>query len=439
MLGCDENENYEPKEVSMLSYKKSPHFCHLVMVLTVILPVTASADAEDYNFPREPGTTENGYPFPLTGKPITKTPVIVKTEGATLKKYPEYYIPGQERLAEDEMRITSCGSYGPAPLRIGQQASCLLVQLGNGEIFIFDVGSGTVANLFALGVHPANLDRVFATHLHLDHVGGIFGLFDAMGWARNTPLHIWGSSGYTEELGVTAFAQNVRKASEWHVQSKQHVLPSGGSKIIPHEFDYGKFSPDNPRQLIYDENGVKIYAFPVIHVIYGSVGYRLEWNGLSFAYTADSAPSTFEAEQSKGADVFIHEVMVSPEEFAEKNYVPVDHARLIMNEHTTPNELGAIFDIAKPRLGVGMHFSVGDELIDPLFERWRTTYEGPLLLIQDLTTINVTAEQIVIRQTKADLLAWPPAPEATDEESEIIGPSDAQRPDWLTATRLKLE
>ena len=90
------------------------------------------------------------------------------------------------------------------------------------------------------------------------------------------------------------------------------------------------------------------------------------------------APSTFEAEQAKGADVFIHEVMVTPEEFAEKNYVPVEHARLIMNEHTMPDELGAVFSIAKPRLGVGMHFSVGDSLIDPLFERWRTTYDGPI-------------------------------------------------------------
>ena len=143
------------------------------------------------------------------------------------------------------------------------------------------------------------------------------------------------------------------------------------------------------------------------------------------------APSTFEAEQAKGADVFIHEVMVTPEEFAEKNYVPVEHARLIMNEHTMPDELGAVFSIAKPRLGVGMHFSVGDSLIDPLFERWRTTYDGPLLLIQDLTTINVTPEQIVIRQTKADLLAWPPPPEGKDEKSEIVGPSKAQRPELV--------
>ncbi len=337
------------------------------LTLTLILPFTASAGGpEDYRFPREPGTTEGGYPLPLTGKPITKTPVIAKTQGASLKKYPEHYIPGQESLAENEMRITACGSFGPAPLRIGQGASCLLVQLGNGDIFIFDVGSGTVGNLFALGVHPADLDRLFVTHLHLDHVGGIFPLFDAMGWARNTPLHVWGSSGHTPDLGTAAFTENVRKAAEWHVQSKQHVLPTGGTKIIPHEYDARQFSPEQPRQLVYDEGGVKIYAFPVIHVIFGAMGYRLEWNGLSLAYTADSQPSTFEAEQAKGADVFIHEIMPSGEEFAEKNHMPIEHGQAVMSEHTTSAELGRVFEIAKPRLGVGMHFPLDDELIDPL-------------------------------------------------------------------------
>lgn len=71
------------------------------IVLSLILPALASAGPEDYRFPREPGFTEDGYPFPLTGIPITKTPVIVKTEGASLEEYPEHYIPGQERLAED--------------------------------------------------------------------------------------------------------------------------------------------------------------------------------------------------------------------------------------------------------------------------------------------------------------------------------------------------
>jgi ribonuclease Z len=339
------------------------------------------------------------------------------------------------------MRITACGSWGPAPLRIGQGASCLLVELGNDDVFIFDVGGGTVGNLFALGVHPARLDKVFITHFHLDHVGGIFPLFDAMGWARNTPLHVWGSSGYTPELGITAFTQNIREASEWHIQNKQSILPMGGMTIVPHEVDISKFSPEHPRELAYDENGVKIYAFPVIHALAGSMGYRLEWNGLTLVYTADSQPSTFEAEQGKGADVFIHEIFPSAEEFAHYNHMPIEAAYGVMEEHTTPAELGRVYTIAKPRLGVGMHFTLDDDLIDPLFQRWRTTYDGPVLLMQDLTTINVTSDYIVVRQTKADLLAWPaPPPELPEGLDMSTGePSKAQRPSWLTETRLPME
>jgi ribonuclease Z len=128
---------------SMGRCKRMRDWCLFGLALMVVLPSMASAAGpEDYRFPREPGTTKDGYSLPLSGKPITKTPVIVDTPGAAVKKYPEHYIPGKETLAENEMRITACGSWGPAPMRIGQGASCLLVQLGNGDSFIFDIGGG---------------------------------------------------------------------------------------------------------------------------------------------------------------------------------------------------------------------------------------------------------------------------------------------------------
>ncbi len=153
--------------------------------------MASAGNPEDYRFPREPGTTKDGYPLPLTGKPITKTPVLAKVPDAAAKKYPEYYVPGKETLAEDEMRITACGTWRPAPMRIGQGASCLLVQLGNGDSFVFDIGGGTVGNLFALGVHPAELDKVFITHFYLDHIGGIFALFDAMPFSLRKWVRQW--------------------------------------------------------------------------------------------------------------------------------------------------------------------------------------------------------------------------------------------------------
>jgi len=64
-----------------------------------------------------------------------------------------------------------------------------------------------------------------------------------------------------------------------------------------------------------------------------------------------------------------------------------------------------------------------------------------VLLMQDLTTINVTSDYIVVRQTKADLLAWPaPPPELPEGADLSTGPaSEAQRPAWLTETRLPME
>jgi ribonuclease Z len=166
------------------------------------------------------------------------------------------------------------------------------------------------------------------------------------------------------------------------------------------------------------------------------MGYRLEWNGRTFVYTADSQPSTFEAEQGKGADVFIHEIFPSAEEFAHYNHMPIQAAEGVMTEHTTPAELGEVYSIAKPKLGVGMHFTLDEDLIDPLFQRWGTTYDDPVLLMQDLTTINVTSDYIVVRQTRADLLGWPAPPPPTPEGVDLTPGelSKAQRPDWLTAT-----
>ena len=410
----------------------------LACVTVLALPIMASAGQyEDFRFPREASLTKDGYPTPLSGKPITKTPVIAKKEGVPLKEYPEHYIPGKESLADKEMRITVLGSGGPAPVRRAQAASGYLVELGNGKNFIFDIGPGTAGNLYSMGVHPALLDKVFINHLHLDHCGGIFPLFDAMGWARNTPLQVWGPSGTTPELGTAAFARNVREAAEWHVQSKRDLLPTGGTTIISHEIDVGKFSPENPRQLVYDEDGVKIFAFPVVHCIEGSLGYRLEWNGLVFVYTADSEPSTFEAEQAQGADVFIHEVFPSPEDFAALTKMPLEHAKNALGEHTLPHELGMVFSIAKPGVGVGSHYTLGDALIDNAFASMAKTYDGPVALAHDLTVFNVTPEQIVIRQAKTSFLASvPDAPKLEGVDMNPGQPSKSQTPGWLKETRI---
>ena len=87
-------------------------------------------------------------------------------------RYPRTYYPNTEKLAKDEMRITALGTGMPnqSPSNV---AASFLVELGNGESFLFDLGTGATDRLAGLEADYSKLDKVFASHLHTDHVGDI--------------------------------------------------------------------------------------------------------------------------------------------------------------------------------------------------------------------------------------------------------------------------
>ena len=72
----------------------------------------------------------------------------------------DFYSPNSETLNPDEMRVIACGTGMPTP-RPAQAAACFLVELGNGEKFLFDIGDGSVERLFGLQIPTAFLDKVF--------------------------------------------------------------------------------------------------------------------------------------------------------------------------------------------------------------------------------------------------------------------------------------
>jgi len=75
------------------------------------------------------------------------------------------------------------------------------------------------------------------------------------------------------------------------------------------------------------------------------------------AFTGDSNPTRHEAEQSKGVDVFIHELFIDAPTLAERNNMPLKIAENVVDEHTPADKLGHVFSIAKPKLGVGtLHY-----------------------------------------------------------------------------------
>ena len=68
-------------------------------------------------------------------------PGAAESEAASQALYHKnYYYPGTEDLAPDEMRVIALGTGMPI-LRKSQASSSWLVELGNGDKFLFDLGT----------------------------------------------------------------------------------------------------------------------------------------------------------------------------------------------------------------------------------------------------------------------------------------------------------
>lgn len=171
----------------------------------------------------------------VTGKPLTAQEAIEK---ASVKLRPEYF-PNTEQLRPEEIRITALGTGLPTPITRAQKSTAWMVELGNGDVFLFDIGTGSMENLFGLRPDFSKIDKIFLSHLHSDHFGDL-DAFIVGSWlsGRYTPLHVYGGSGETPELGTKAAVEAIMKALAWDIKGRTGILPDAGGQVIAHEFDY---------------------------------------------------------------------------------------------------------------------------------------------------------------------------------------------------------
>ena len=347
-------------------------------------------------------------------------------------RYPRTYFPGTEKLGTDEMRITALGTGMPTQSPSNASAA-FLVELGNGDSFVFDLGTGSTDRLAGLEADYSKLDKVFISHLHTDHAGDIAALWVA-GWlgGRYTPLHVYGPSGSEPKLGVEAHVNHIRQAWAWDVSSRAGILPNAGGEIVAHEFDFSKSAT------VYEENGVKINSFPAIHIRDGSVSFRLEWNGLSFVFGGDSVPNKWFLKEARNADVVVHECFFTPEQWMAIAGFPYQQAYWVTSKiHTPPEGFGKLMSAVKPRLAVAYHYWNHRDIEFDIYERVRSTYDGPLAMANDLTVINVTKDHMEVREVTINHEAWAQGTSKEWDTAPRGEPATSLMSEWLRKGALK--
>jgi ribonuclease Z len=232
----------------------------------------------------------------------------------------------------------------------------------------------------------SEVDGVFITHFHHDHISGLADLW-LTGWLppafgrRTWPLAIWGPEGMSDitEGLKAAYKRDI------DIRVPDENLPREAADFVVTEF-----SEDG---VVFDRDGVTVRAFAVDHgeLIKPAVGYRIDYAGRSVLISGDTRYDEDIARMGEGVDVLIHEVVTGRPEL----YDQYPELIRIRDHHTTPEEVGRIFAMAEPRLAVYTHLVnlsapgipvVGNE---ELIEETRRTYDGPLVVGHDLMGIEI--------------------------------------------------
>jgi ribonuclease BN (tRNA processing enzyme) len=171
----------------------------------------------------------------------------------------------------------------------GQLQTCFLVSTAQ-DSFIVDCGASTLIALKAARISPNDITKIFITHLHGDHFGGIpFFILDAQLVSKRTqPLTI---------VGPPCLEERVYSAMEI-------FFPRSSQVKRKFEIRFLELMPRQPQEV----DGVLTTAFPVIHFS-GAPSYalRLECDGSCIVYSGDTEWTETLLEAAAGADLFICE------------------------------------------------------------------------------------------------------------------------------------
>ena len=243
--------------------------------------------------------------------------------------------------------------------------AAVLVEAG-GKKLLFDCGRGAVIRLKQAGVSPEEIDALFLTHLHSDHVVGIPDLW-LTGWfqGRKTPLKLLGPA------GTRSMAEHLREAFAFDIGIRSaHGLPREGAEIEAQEIATNG-------DKVYEVPPVRVTAFEVDHgAVKPAFGYRVDYAGHSVVISGDTNFSDNLVNHAKGADCLIHSAWSAN---AKDDTAPAKRSI------TTAEDAARVFSAVSPKLGVIYHYYDKEGLGAAV----RAGYKGQFVVGQDLMRIEI--------------------------------------------------
>ena len=236
------------------------------------------------------------------------------------------------------IKVTVLGNASAKPT-VTNHPSAQVVNV-NEQYYLVDAGEGTQQQMFRRGINPLKLRAVFISHLHGDHVFGLFPLLSTLGLCgRQTPLKVFAPRPFGEMLDfhLKYFDTQLPYQVEWvEVDTTKHALIFENKSLevwsIPlrHRVPCsGYHFKEKMPELNVEKFKITKYNLSISQIVAakrgedvvledGTVVPNSELTYLpfvprSYAYLSDTSRSPVAAERLKGVNLLYHEATYTKE------------------------------------------------------------------------------------------------------------------------------
>lgn len=278
------------------------------------------------------------------------------------------------------MDVILLGTGGPLP--DAERAGPATLVRCPGANLLVDAGRGVLMRLAAAGLSVAQLNAVFLTHLHSDHITDLGDLVTTR-WITSfapSPLPVYGPVGTAKALG------NLMASLEADVSYRMghHEDLSWAPPIEVIEVDVAGTDITE----VWRGGDVVVTAAATDHrPVHPSIAFRVDCNDSSAVMAGDTIPCEGLDVLSAGAGALVHTVI--RKDLIEA--IPIQRLLDTLNYHSSPEQAG---DTAQ-RAGVGTlvltHYVPAPQPGE--IGQWKdlaaTTFDGPIEAGDDLLTVTL--------------------------------------------------
>jgi ribonuclease Z len=304
------------------------------------------------------------------------------------------------------MEITFLGTSSAVPSKYRNHAGIILKYFK--DTILFDCGEGTQRQLTYAKISPMKIDKIFITHFHGDHILGLAGLIQSMGFrGREEDLDIYGPKGLGKIIYTISnygyfqinFNINIHELDEGTVvETDEYIIKSIIAEHNIENLAYSIYEKKKPRFLREKAIELGVPVGPAFGKLHNGQEVEVDGKiikpeqvlgppreGKKVTYSGDTRPCDKLIELAKDSDVLIHEA----------TYEDADKDKAIENCHSTSKEAAEIAKEANAKLLVLTHISTRYTTDINIKDEAKEIFENTVVA-NDFTEINIGKDKTTI-------------------------------------------